>query len=81
MPNRTIDESPLNSQETTRRVEFRDAVNAPGQLRTSMRKNAELRADEYYGQTEIPGDEGLPATEHKGPLKPGSRKTQKRTRH
>jgi hypothetical protein len=74
-PNRTIDESPLDSEATTRRSELRDPVNAPGQLPKSMRKNGELRADEYYGQTEIPSDESEPAQEGKRTSKQSARKS------
>jgi len=59
LENRAIDESPATAGGPTREVELRHPVDAPGQLPAHARKQSgKIDADEYYGQTEIPRDEG-----------------------
>ena len=54
-PNRTIDESPVGSPESTQQYELRDPLRAPGQNRRNREtSNAGQRVDEAYGGTEIP---------------------------
>lgn len=57
-PNRTIDESPAGSPESTQVHELRDTLRAPGQNQRerSMARRGQ-RPDEAYGATEIPRGE------------------------
>lgn len=59
-PNRTIDESPIGSPESTQRTGLRDPFRAPGQNRRRNRSagNREQRPDEAYGAMEIPDAPG-----------------------
>jgi hypothetical protein len=64
-PNRTIDESPVGSPESTQQHELRDPLRAPGQNRRNREtRNPGQRADEVYGGTEVP--KAAASDEHPG---------------
>jgi uncharacterized membrane protein YcgQ (UPF0703/DUF1980 family) len=56
VPNRTIDESPLSDEDSTRDHAMRRADTAPGQMRAQDRRSLTPDADEIYGQMELPSE-------------------------
>lgn len=57
-PNRTSDEAAAGHEDATRQTELRDTLNAPGQNPAPARPSRRnRRADEHYGDTEIPDTE------------------------